>query len=262
MKLTISTTLFYKNHIFDVLPKLKGKPVDGIELRLKEGHFNYNDNREIEELKKRAKKENINIFSLHAPSGIDISEPDEWERVRSVREVEKAIVIANRLKAEYVIVHPGEEKKEEKQFDELKKSLEEIMAFSQDWEVKILLENTQPGNVGDNPQQLKTIVEEMGENTGCCLDTSHLNLYGMKMSDGIRILGNRIKEFHLSDNLGKKDDHTIPYEGNIDWEDFLQGLNTVAFDGIMCFELMARDNYSEVIKKIKEIYTNWQKRLR
>jgi len=261
MKLTISTTLFYGNHIFDVLPQLKGEHIDGIELRLKESHFDYNEDDEIKELKKRAKKEKVKILSLHAPSGIDISDMDEWNRVRSVREVEKAIVIANRLAAEYVVVHPGEERKGEGQLEELKKSLTEIAEFSGDWGVRTLIENTQPGKVGDNPNELKTMLEWTNGKGGFCLDTSHLNLYGMKMSEGIRILGENIRQIHVSDNFGKNDDHLVPYEGNVDWEDFLRGAKVLDFDGILCFELMASKDYREVIKKIEEIYTEWQGKL-
>ncbi len=261
MKLTISTTLFYGNHIFDVLPQLKGERIDGIELRLKEPHFDYNEDTEIEELKRRAKKEKVRILSLHAPSGIDISGVDEWGRVKSVREVEKAIVIASRLGAEYVVVHPGEERKEDEQFEELKKSLAEIVEFSQDWGVSILIENTQPGKVGDDPGELKRMLDMVDTSVGFCLDTSHLNLYGMTMSEGMRILGGNIKEIHLSDNFGEKDDHVLPYEGKIDWTDFLKGIKALNFKGVMCFELMAREDCREVIRKIQEIYEEWQKKV-
>jgi len=263
MKLSISTTLFYGNHIFDVLDKLKGFSFDGLELRLKEPHFDYNEDREIEGLKKRVKKEGLEILSLHAPSTIDISSCDEWERVRSVREVEKAIVIANRLGAGYVVVHPGETRTDTVlQLKMVKESVDEIVDFSMDWHISILLENTQPGRIGDDPGELLKILSMFKKSSiGCCLDTSHLNLFGVTMSNGIKTLGDGIKEIHTSDNFGENDDHLVPYKGKVDWEDFLKGLRDLHFDGIICFELMAQEDYVAVIRNIEGIYKKWQEKL-
>ncbi|MCK4233437.1 sugar phosphate isomerase/epimerase [candidate division WOR-3 bacterium] len=261
MKLSISTTLFYGDHIFDVLLALKGLSFDGLELRLKEPHFDHNEDREIKELGKRAKSAKIKIYSLHAPSGIDLSSVNEWDRVRSVREVEKAVVIANRIGADYVIIHPGEGRSEgEKQLRMFKNSMDEIVEFAEDWGTLILIENTLPGRIGDTPEEIVTILKMYEKsNIGFCLDTSHLNLLGLKMSDIIEPLGNYIKEVHVSDNQGKKDDHTLPYEGNVDWEDFLKGLKDIRFDGTLCFELMPEADYIPVVKKIGEIYRTWEK---
>lgn len=263
MKLIISTTLFYGEHILNVLKNLRGFFFDGLELRLKESHFDYNEDREIKELGKRARSAKIKISSVHAPSGIDISSVDEWERVRSVREVEKAIVIANRLNAEYVVVHPGEVRsKGDRQLKMLKSSLDEIVDFSRDWETLLLIENTQPGKIGDSLKEVESILNlyKMSK-IGCCLDTSHLNLLGYKMSEGIACLSGYIKEIHISDNLGEKDDHTLPYHGNIDWEDFLQGLRNIHYDRTLCFELMPEPDYIHTLERVEEIYKEWQERL-
>ncbi len=263
MKLSISTTLFYGKHIFDVLPELKGLFFDGLELRLKESHFDYNENREIKELTKKAKKEKIKIISLHAPSSIDISSSDEWDRVRSIREVQKAVVIANRIGAEFIVVHPGEKRYDgDTQFRMLKSSLDEIIDFAKGWEIPVLIENTQPGKIGDNLKEIVKIIDMYDTKyTGTCLDTSHLNLCGMCMGDAIQQLGGCVKEVHVSDNKGKKDDHALPYEGTFDWDDFLHGLKDIQFDQTLCFELMPEDDYIRCVKKIEELYKKWVKAL-
>jgi sugar phosphate isomerase/epimerase len=259
MKLIISTTLFKDKQVIDELKNLKSSCLDGLELRLREGHFDYDEDSEIKELKKRAKKERIEIFSVHAPSGIDISSVNEWERVRSVREVEKAIVVAKRLGANYVIVHPGEERSDgDVQIKKVKRSIAEIVDFSEIWKITVLLENTQPGKIGDAPVELESILNMFDKTgIGCCLDTSHLNLLGAKMSDAISSLQKYIKEVHVSDNYGKRDDHILPFDGNIDWNDFLQGLKDIRFDGVLCFELSPVEDYSPILEKIEGIYREW-----
>lgn len=263
MKLSVSTTLFYGNHIFDVLPELKGACFDGLELRLKEPHFDYNEDREIKELKKRAKKNKVKILSVHAPSGIDISSTDEWERVRSVREVEKGIVIANRLGADYIVVHPGEEVTDyDNQMQMMKKSMDEIVEFSREWKEMVLIENTQPGKIGSKLNEIENIMGWYNRREiGCCLDTSHLNLCGIGMRDAINRMGGYVYAIHVSDNEGKKDDHTLPYKGEIDWEDFFTGLKVIDFNGTLCFELMKEEKYLEVVEEICEIYMQWLDKL-
>jgi sugar phosphate isomerase/epimerase len=259
MKLSISTTLFYGNHIFDVLPELKGACFDGLELRLKEPHFDYNEDREIKELKKRAKKNKVKILSVHAPSGIDISATDEWERVRSVREVEKGIVIASRVGADYIVVHPGEEISDyDTQMKMVKRSFDEIIEFSEEWGVLVLVENLPPHKIGFDLNEIKNIIGWYNKgDIGCCLDTSHLNLCEIKMSDAINLLNEYIINVHVSDNQGEQDDHTLPYKGEIDWEDFIAGLKSIDFNGTLCFELMKEEQYLETIEQVCEIYDNW-----
>jgi sugar phosphate isomerase/epimerase len=81
------------------------------------------------------------------------------------------------------------------------------------------------------------------------------------MSNAISSLHKYIKEIHIGDNRGEKDDHILPYDGNIDWEDFLRGLTNINFGGALCFELSPVEDYFPVIEKIEEIYREWQGRL-
>ncbi len=259
MKLSISTTLFYGNHILDVLPKLRGLPIDGIELRMKQALFDFNEDSEVKELKRIAKKEKVTILSLHVPSDIDLCDKDPWNRVRSVREVQKGIVIAHRVRAGFVVIHPGERRYDEHmQMENLRRSLDEIIQFAEEWGILVLAENTQPGKIGDTPEQIAEIVSWYDTpQIQWCFDTSHMNLCGISMGNGIAVLGKHLIEVHVSDNMGKRDDHTLPGKGSIDWDDFLAGLKKVGYDGILCFELMPEDDYIPVVHRICEIYSDW-----
>lgn len=263
MKLSVSSTLFYGNHILEVLPKLSGLPIDGIELRMKEAQFDFNEDREVKELERTAKKEKIAILSLHVPSDIDLCDSAEWNRVRSVREVEKGIVIAHRLGAGFVVIHPGERRIDEVvQMQMLRKSLDEIVRFAEEWEILMLAENTQPGKIGDTPEQIATILGWYDTpSIQWCFDTSHMNLCEIGMGAAIDKLGKSLVEVHVSDNMGERDDHTLPGKGNIDWDDFLTGLQRIRYDGVLCFELMREDDYIPVVNRIREIYDDWATRI-
>ena len=56
------------------------------------------------------------------------------------------------------------------------------------------------------------------------------------MKPFITALGDRITAFHVHDNNGVTDQHLAPYMGILDWDDFVDALRAIRYDGTMCFE--------------------------
>jgi sugar phosphate isomerase/epimerase len=88
-----------------------------------------------------------------------------------------------------------------------------------------------------------------------------MNLCGIGMGKAIEDLGEHLVEVHVSDNRGKRDDHTLPGAGSIDWDDFLEAISGIRYDGILCFELMPEDDYLPAVERICEIYEDWIARI-
>lgn len=74
------------------------------------------------------------------------------------------------------------------------------------------------------------------ENFVLCYDAGHRNLVSGDQSGYVRTLGKRIQALHLHDNDGKYDLHTMPYTGNVNWEDLLDGLRSIGYEGNLSFE--------------------------
>lgn len=74
-----------------------------------------------------------------------------------------------------------------------------------------------------------------------CMDTGHTNKavrFGFPSSaDGIRLLGSSLKCLHLNDNDGMTDQHKPPMSGNLNWNDILDALDEIGYDGIYNMEL-------------------------
>ena len=253
MKWGISTTLCKNEVILDCLDDIDNS--FGIEIRLRQPHFDYEDKEEIKRLKSGLKKRNIDPISVHMPDkGVNIAAVDEWKRMFSVREVEKGILVADRLGAKSVVVHPGG-KREESEIDASLDSLNEIMNFSKEWGIKVLIENTFPGDLGADFDEFSQIVSTIG--LPICLDTSHSYSSGA-VSDIIKDFRNKIVHLHISDNLMEgNDDHLLPGEGKIDWKAFWDGMND--FQGSVIFELMPALNIKKRISEIKEVIREWEK---
>jgi len=249
------------------LTLLKEAGIKYIEVKPKEGHFNYHDPKYLDEMSKEFKKNGIKVISMHMPTnGVDISLIEEYDRVWSVREVEKTALALLRLGGEILVVHPGSEIEDEKtrkaRREKSEQSIEEILKFCEYWGIKIALENTLPGKTGDSIPEILEIVRNFNsKNLGICLDTGHCNITSSlyNHSEVVKCLPG-IKEYlchlHIHDNLGKSDDHYLPFEGNIDWKRFIKSLKKINYQGVFMFELRKKTNNEEMLRTIKELYLN------
>ena len=96
-------------------------------------------------------------------------------------------------------------------------------------------------------QQIRDHVKvELGTNNfRICIDTGHANLhreqdasYLLRLIEEFR---NELIQVHLSDNLGKSDEHNLPGKGNIEWPEVIAALKTMDFKGPVVFELRTPD---------------------
>lgn len=111
-------------------------------------------------------------------------------------------------------------------------------------------------------------VEDFKDYFTICMDTGHSNkavLYGQPSSaDVIRRLGKNITVLHLNDNNKYKDQHKIPMTGDLDWNDIMDALEEVGYDGYYNMELnlgwfgsdMLVETAAFAIKVMKNILKN------
>lgn len=251
----ISTTLTNDRTVYDSINAAGTSYFKWLEIRCRTDHFDFESPQEIEKVKAELQKNKLKVSSLHPPGWVDIASEDEWTRMKSVREVEKVILVANKLSAERVIIHPGKDKGK---MPESIKSLQEIIPFAREWDVKPILENTFPGYFGSRVENLHELSDKM--NLEVCIDTSHAAARGDRIKDFLDSYGNKITHFHISDSkMRGKDDHLIPGEGKIKWEiieDFLPH-----FNGFIIYELMPSDNPEGTLKKLDKIKDRWRKKI-
>ena len=249
----ISSTIANDKDIYSTIDLVGKSSFKWIEIRCDLPHFKYEDTGEIKKVKKHLKKERIKAIALHPPGWVDLSTGEEWVRMKSVREVEKTILVADRLKTPRVIVHPGSKSGLLKQ---TRISLSEIKEFANEWKVEPILENTIPPYFGSEPEVLKSLSNEFDLNI--CLDTSHAAAKGDRVEEFLNILGESIKHFHISDsNLKGKDDHLMPLEGKINWTPVKEFMSR--FEGYIIFELQPQKNLNETLKILYKISNEWKK---
>jgi len=241
MKFGLSTTMIEDKDIFSQIPILSEYGIKKIELRANLKHFEYNNYKKIDLLSKKLDKFGIMAYSMHMPFGnVDISREEKQIRDESIIRIKEAGLALQRLGGKVLVVHGGAkvENKREKRVEISLQSLKELSDFCVERGLDLAVENTLPGRIGDKIEELLYIIEKLNSpNTGACLDTGHINVHG-DPAEALKKLGDRLIHIHITDNLGENDDHLLPGEGNINWENFFAALNQINYKGILMLEVV------------------------
>uniref|UniRef100_A0A7C3J5Y6 Sugar phosphate isomerase/epimerase n=1 Tax=candidate division WOR-3 bacterium TaxID=2052148 RepID=A0A7C3J5Y6_UNCW3 len=215
MELFISH-IFFKENFLD-LDFIK-KYFDGIELRGERLIKDY----ETFDFSKFQKK-NIGTIVHSTFENIDISSPNEWERTKSVREVEKSVPIAKRLNSKYVVVHPSGKLKDniprEESLKRSLKSLLEIRETAKIFNVELLVENLPLGYLGSEEMELKYLVDNGFK---ICFDFGHSLLTFENPLKTVEKFKDYIKVLHLHSNDRKSDKHDFVKEDFVMYEDLIE----------------------------------------
>ena len=267
MNFGISTMPLEDYQLEKKLNLLNDAGIKYIEIKPQKGHFDFQDPKYLDGMKRKLKKNNIEVISMHMPTnGVDISLIDEYERVWSVREVEKTALALLRLGGAILVVHPGSKIKDAKLRGKRRikseKSLEELLKFCEHWGIKIALENTLPGKTGDSIHEILELVKMFNSrNLGICLDTGHCNitsnLYNhTDVVESLLEIKDYLCHLHIHDNSGREDEHLLPNEGTIDWNRFLCALENIRYSGMFMFEVRKKIKNEEMINNIGKLFQN------
>ncbi len=251
MRIGISSTLVKDSSIFPLIKLMGECRFLFLEIRCRKGHFEYEDIESIKKLKGALKRAGVTPLALHPPDWIDIGSKNEWERMRSVREVEKCILVAEKLHVQRIILHPANSTTE---ISIIRKSLDEIIPFSEEWRVEVVLENPFPPKTGSDLGTLKILSDDY--KIGICLDTSHLFANGDVDYVVLNNISGLIKEVHASDSrFSGKDDHLLPGEGKLNWREIFKNIDNNDIDIII--ELMPVKNLEKRLDEIEEVMERW-----
>ena len=263
----ISTMVFYHENIEKLLPYLADRQIKNIEIRPHLGHFELQNSNSIEHIKHKIDHYGILVKAIHMPmNGVDISHPEEYDRVKSIREIEKTVLVAHRLGAGLVVAHPGGICKNisdrVERLNNSINSLTEIIEFCRQWKVKLAIENTPPGRLGDHWGEIHKIFTEIrSEYIGICFDTGHYIL-NKKNSDKFQL--NLEKEainwkksllhIHIHDNDGKQDLYLLPGEGRFLWDSLVPFLQKIQYKGFLILEPKDQLEITSYLNKINKVF--------
>jgi sugar phosphate isomerase/epimerase len=257
MDFGLSTYLFVDDRLSShILDRILGAGIHRIEIFAARQHFDYLDKNQIRDVAQWFNDHGLKLHSLHAPlyadtdwgrSGgrpVSIAHLERGHRIESMDEIKRAIEVAERLPFQYLVQHMGipDEEYDLRKFDAAFTSIEHLRIFAKERGAQLLLENI--NNELSTPERLLTFIKYTRlEDTKVCFDTGHAHMTG-GVKAAFETLKDRIVSTHVHDNKMNKDDHLLPFEGEINWEETVRDFR--ALDGQFPILFEARNYVSEV----------------
>lgn len=148
------------------------------------------------------------------------------------------------LECPLIVVHPGNELTAEQTFEH---SYSKLLPLAKRYNVKIATENMwafdkqtglpSPRACGTIEDFIKTVDMAQSEYLVACMDIGHAELVNMEGApQNIRALAHRVQALHVHDNNTLTDEHILPFNGKIDWEEVLKALADINYSGHFTFE--------------------------
>lgn len=143
--------------------------------------------------------------------------------------------------------------------ERLTDSLKEIIEFAQDEGIVFMLENSASKRDVAKFDDFNQIIKVV-PNIEVHVDIAHAYLHGglTHIDQFLRGFKGQIQHLHISDNLGKDDDHLPLGYGKINFERVVKTLKRIKYDGTITFEIFQKkkEGLSHSLKTFKRL---WEK---
>jgi sugar phosphate isomerase/epimerase len=254
-----------------LLAEISQAGIKSVEIFCAPQHFSYREPPAVRELADALGEYHLELHSLHSPterdlspgreSGvpISISDTERIRRLDAVDEVKRTLEVAERIPFRFLVQHigHGRQSADPRKLDAAFSSLEHLCIFAKARGVAIALENTL-GELGA-PTSLQHFISDTHlHDLRLCFDTGHAHIEeGVEVSfDTMR---ERVATTHIHDNHGEKDEHLLPYEGNIDWGAGLGAIASAPEPVAVVLELKAQSNGGPTLDQIRAAFDKLEK---
>jgi sugar phosphate isomerase/epimerase len=270
MNYGLSTSLFTEERLNShILDKILAAGLRDFEIMASRQHLDYDDLNQVRDVAQWFSDHPVTLHSLHAPlfsdwnwgrSGgllISVAYLERRLRIACMDEIKRAIAIAEFLPFRYLVLHLGlpNEDYDLKKFDAAFTSIEHLNIFAKERGAQILLENI-PSDLS-TPERMLSFLHYTRLDLKVCFDTGHAHMAG-GVQRAFRTLRGRIAVMHLHDNHGEKDEHLLPYEGEIDWAQAIPDFRSAGEEFPILFELNAERNEPDVLARVREVTNRFE----
>jgi sugar phosphate isomerase/epimerase len=265
MNYGLSTSLFAEERLNShLLDKILAAGLRHFEIMAARQHLDYHDVNQVQDVAHWFSDHAVTLHSLHAPlyndwnwgrSGgllISVANLERRARIASMDEIKRAIEVAEHLPFRYLVLHLGvpNEAYDLRKFDAAFTSIEHLNLFAKARGAQILLENI-PSELS-TPERILTFLQYTRLDLKICFDTGHAHMTGGVQAD-FRTLQERIAAIHLHDNHGEKDEHLLPFEGEIDWAQTIRDFRSAGGQFPIFFELHSERKVPDVLARLQEV---------
>lgn len=245
----MSTYVYVKRRLHPgLLDGMLRAGAETIEIFGARGHFNYADKDHVREIAGWFRSTGIPLNSLHSPiysdadwehftSPVNVIEIDRKRRIEAMDEIKRAIEVAEVLPFRFLVQHLGNsgEGFDPRKFDAAMTSIEHLRAFAKPLGVTILVENI-PNEISTPERLMEFIRAAHFDDVGVCFDFGHAHIMSTVLQ-AFEVLKKHIRSTHTHDNQRDRDAHLWPGDGNIDWREAMELLQSAPRTPPLLFEI-------------------------
>ena len=217
------------------------------------GDFMYGDS-EIAHIGRLLDEYDLKVADLHGSEGYEKFwySPQEYARVAGVELVKNRIDFCAHFGGDAVVMH-AYPIREAIEWDQLRKTLDDLMPYALQRGVKIAVENLidfrgvrfdgiPVAEAEDNWGLIGNIFDEYpAEFVGLCYDSGHANL-GRDRSDGLVPFLDRLLVLHLHGNDGTNDQHRNLFVNDLDWDNLAKMIARSPYQKPISLEVIVTDD--------------------
>jgi sugar phosphate isomerase/epimerase len=256
-----------------LLAEIARAGVASIEVFCAPAHLRYRAPQAVQDLADQLGEHHLDLHALHSPterdlapgreSGvpISISDTERIRRIDAVDEVKRALELAERIPFRYLVQHMGHGRQmaDPRKLEAAFSSLEQLVIFAKERGVIIALENT-PDELG-SPESLQHFIQDTHlRDLKLCFDIGHANLES-SVAASLEAMRDRIVTTHIHDNHGERDEHLLPYTGDIDWNAALGALGKVLEPLPLVLELKEQTYGKPALAEIRAVFDKLERNL-
>jgi len=241
-RIGISTLVDYTYPLDMLLKRIRDAGFDAIAFGHKITHFPYLEKKRVAEVMEQCAKLGLYVDYIHTPIDLhlDLSTDNEHARTATIETCKLAIDAVQEMNGRAVTVHMCNKEKMTESEMEWRvpialDSLKILGDYAAERDVLFCLENL-PFPLSYH-RVLEMVLEAYEGNSVClCLDSCHISMGNPDPFYFIERNVKLIKTLHLSDNLGSRDLHLIPYTGTFNFDRLARMLGTMGYDGNVMLE--------------------------
>jgi len=206
-------------------------------------------------------KENGMRCTVHAPfSDLPLGASEKNVRTAIVSRIKKGLDFSKNFNAVSVVIHTGYEEFShnwlgDKWTDNLIDSLRIITDYAKNNELDINIENV----FEHNSLLHKKIFENIkAEHLGFCLDIGHTKVFSKtEFIIWVKELKTKLKQMHLHDNMGKKDDHLPVGKGILNFNELFEFLYAEKITPIITLETRGAQEVFIALEAVRKLISKY-----
>lgn len=195
-------------------------------------------------------------LSIHGPC-VALNLADK-EQTGYLKILEKTFTYAQKVQAEFVVVHTNEAWQGEKSKVQAMviKRLRKIISLAKSYGVQVLIENVglrTKNNVLFDLNEYMALFDVFPD-AKALIDTGHAHVNGWDIPSVIEELGGKLAACHVHDNSGNGDEHLPVGEGTINWRKYFAAVKKHAPEAVQVLEYSTGfKTAAEVEQHLKEL---------